>query len=310
MGRIRSIKPEFPHSESIGKLSREARLLFILLWTIADDEGKLRGASRMLASLLYPYDDDAPRLIDDWIDELEMEPHIVRYIVKGDTFIQICNWNKHQKIEKPTRSKLPAFDIDSPTPPRSLLDSSPKPLESSTTDKDKEGDKEEEKDQGLTPSSAAPTVRPPVVRPEEFANTWNRERGPLPKVEAFTESRRKKVKARIRQGITLERFQEAVACCRGKPFLRGENERGWTATFDWLIENDRNIEKAITGYSRTGAGHGSQLGESNGDRAMRVLAESLAADQARADAVRSVPAGEARHVSLGTLLGKIGAGAG
>lgn len=303
MGRIRSIKPEFPHSESIGKLSREARLLFILLWTIADDEGKLRGASRMLASLLYPYDDDAPRLIDDWIDELEMEPHIVRYTVKGDTFIQICNWNKHQKIEKPTRSKLPAFDVDSPTPPRLLPEASPKPLEASATDK--EGDKEEEKDQGLTPSSAAPTVRP-----EEFANAWNRERGNLPRVDAFTESRRKKVKARIRQGITLERFQEAVACCRGKPFLRGENDRGWTATFDWLIDNDRNIEKAITGYNGTGGTHGSQLGESNGDRAMRVLAESLAADQARADAVRSVPAGEARQVSFGTLLGKIGAGTG
>lgn len=35
MARIRSIKPEFPQSESIGKLSRDARPLFVLLWTIA-----------------------------------------------------------------------------------------------------------------------------------------------------------------------------------------------------------------------------------------------------------------------------------
>ena len=39
MARIRTIKPEFPQSETIGKLSREARLLFIQLWTLADDEG-------------------------------------------------------------------------------------------------------------------------------------------------------------------------------------------------------------------------------------------------------------------------------
>ena len=65
MARIRTIKPEFPHSESMGRVSREARLCFILLWTIADDAGRLRGNSRMLASLLYPYDDDAKKQYPD-----------------------------------------------------------------------------------------------------------------------------------------------------------------------------------------------------------------------------------------------------
>ena len=59
MARIRTIKPEFPQSESMGRVSRDARLCFVMLWTIADDSGRLRGNSRMLASLLFPYDDDA-----------------------------------------------------------------------------------------------------------------------------------------------------------------------------------------------------------------------------------------------------------
>src|SRR6478672_1250768 len=79
MARIRSIKPEFPQSESMGNVSRDARLTFIQLWTIADDEGRLRGNSRMLASLLYPYDDDAKRLIDKWLLELESQSCITRY---------------------------------------------------------------------------------------------------------------------------------------------------------------------------------------------------------------------------------------
>jgi hypothetical protein len=37
VGRIRSIKPEFPQSESVGRLSRDARLLFVQLWTICDE---------------------------------------------------------------------------------------------------------------------------------------------------------------------------------------------------------------------------------------------------------------------------------
>lgn len=58
MGRIRTIKPEFPQSESVGRLSREARLLFLLMLTIADDEGRMRGNGRFIAAQLYPYDDD------------------------------------------------------------------------------------------------------------------------------------------------------------------------------------------------------------------------------------------------------------
>ena len=108
MARIRTIKPEFPQSESMGRVSRDARLLFIQLWTLADDEGRGRGASKMLSSLLFPYDDDAPTLIDGWINELEAEGCVVRYQIEGNTLFQICNWTSHQKIDKPGKSKFPA----------------------------------------------------------------------------------------------------------------------------------------------------------------------------------------------------------
>jgi hypothetical protein len=110
MARIRTIKPEFPQSESMGDVSRDARLLFIELWTICDDEGRTRAASRMLASLLFPYDDDAPGLIDGWISELEQVGCVVRYTYEGATYLQVCNWLSHQKIDKPSQSKIPEFD--------------------------------------------------------------------------------------------------------------------------------------------------------------------------------------------------------
>lgn len=96
--------------------------------------------------------------------------------------------------------------------------------------------------QGLTPLSPVAPVQI-KIRPEEFANTWNKFRGDLPKVEVFTDERRKKVIARIKSGATLARFAQAVENCRIKPHLRGDN--GWTADFDWLIKNSTNIEKAI-----------------------------------------------------------------
>jgi hypothetical protein len=113
MARIRSIKPEFPQSESMGNVSRDARLTFVQLWTLADDEGRLRGNSRMLASLLFPYDDDAPGLIDGWLAELETEGCIVRYKSGAQSYVQVCNWLIHQKIDKPSKSKIPPFEESS-----------------------------------------------------------------------------------------------------------------------------------------------------------------------------------------------------
>jgi len=63
----------------------------------------------MLASLLFPYDDDAPGLIDGWLCELEREECINRYQVDNQHYIEICKWLSHQKIDKPSESKIPPF---------------------------------------------------------------------------------------------------------------------------------------------------------------------------------------------------------
>ena len=133
MARIRTIKPEFPQSETVGKLSRDARLLFIQLWTVADDFGRARAASRMLASLLYPYDDDARALIDGWMDELEQKDCIRRYEADGSHYLEIINWLKHQKIDRPSKSRLPEFREGSrgfARPRRGTLDLGPRPKNS------------------------------------------------------------------------------------------------------------------------------------------------------------------------------------
>jgi len=109
MARIRTIKPEVVESESLGKLSRESRLLFILLWTFVDDDGRSRASSRLLASRLYPYDEDAPALIGAWLEELELGGHVRLYEVEGDSYLDIPKWLKHQKIDHPSKSRLPEF---------------------------------------------------------------------------------------------------------------------------------------------------------------------------------------------------------
>jgi hypothetical protein len=126
-----------------------------------------------------------------------------------------------------------------------------------------------DKKQDINPLSLSAT--PPQiakVRLQDFPETWNRLCGTLPKIENFSDSRKKQVVTRIRQGITVERFEQSVVCCTQKPFLRGENDRNWNATFDWLIKNDRNIEKAIT--ESYGTNNGGNKSNGKTDRAIET----------------------------------------
>lgn len=144
MARIRTIKPEFPQSESMGNITRDARLCFIMLWTLADDVGRLRGNSRMLASLLFPYDDDAPGLISGWLEELVREKCIVVYESDGSTYVQILKWAEHQKIDKPSGSKFPDF-VESSDSPRESSRILSNPRERSCLD---QGSRTKDQDQG------------------------------------------------------------------------------------------------------------------------------------------------------------------
>lgn len=108
--RIRSIKPEFWESESLGRVSREARLLFIGLFSCCDDHGRARASSRLLASRLFPYDDDALKKLPSWIAELQKEGCIRLYKANDECYLDIPKWLNHQKIDKPSASKLPPFE--------------------------------------------------------------------------------------------------------------------------------------------------------------------------------------------------------
>jgi hypothetical protein len=116
--RIRTIKPEFWTSESIGKLSRDAKLLFIGLISFADDSGRGRGAFGVVSGALFPFDSDALDKMPSWFGELEKEGLVRRYIASdGRHYYDIPKFLKHQKIDKPSQSRLPGFDDNSAKPP-------------------------------------------------------------------------------------------------------------------------------------------------------------------------------------------------
>lgn len=111
MARIRTVKPDFWADEKVASLPRDARLLFLGLFNFADDEGRLRGNPLLIRSQIFPYDSDVDS--ESLLRMLAECSLIVRYEVQSESYLWICNFNKHQKIDKPSKSALP--------PPPSVL---------------------------------------------------------------------------------------------------------------------------------------------------------------------------------------------
>lgn len=119
MPRIRSIKPEFFTSLAVASLPLEARLTFIGLWTHVDDEGRAVDDARLIKAALWPLDDRLAADVEGDLKLLSESSLIVRYKVGERSFLAVKNWGEHQRINRPTPSRLPSpADADkSPDPP-------------------------------------------------------------------------------------------------------------------------------------------------------------------------------------------------
>jgi hypothetical protein len=121
VARIRTIKPELWSSEKFGECSARARLVFVASLNFADDEGNLDRSAKQLRAQTMPYDngDDAEGLVT----ELLKAGLFIEYEVQGKFYLHIKNFQLHQKIDKPSKSRLPAYN-NSPSTPRGLPENS------------------------------------------------------------------------------------------------------------------------------------------------------------------------------------------
>lgn len=115
MARIRSIKPEFWDDEAIGRLSNLARLNFIGLISMADDRGRGRAGTVYLLRRLHPHSMSIhEQLMESSLKELEDSLRVQFYSVNSENFYCIKNFEKHQRINRPSPSQLPEPSLNPP----------------------------------------------------------------------------------------------------------------------------------------------------------------------------------------------------
>lgn len=119
MARIRTIKPEFWLDEDLAEVSAEAVLLAIGLLNQADDEGYFKANPKLIQAAIFPL-----RELSQNIHGILNELSNIGYITlktgsDGKEYGLVTNFSKHQKINRPSASKIKAlmeFSEDSVSP--------------------------------------------------------------------------------------------------------------------------------------------------------------------------------------------------
>ncbi len=100
MARKRMIHPNIWEDPAFNKLSHSARILFIGMFSNADDEGYMRADKGSLKRLIFGFDDNIGE-ITSWIEEIKKNcKNIHFYKVDGEEYAHFTRWEKYQNLRK------------------------------------------------------------------------------------------------------------------------------------------------------------------------------------------------------------------
>ncbi len=248
MSRIRSIKPQFCTSEQVTSCSRDARLLFILMWTFCDDWGVHPDNVGRLKMECFPGDDDVGReRIAHLVDELLGAGLLARYTAGAEKFLFVTGWAKHQKVDHPNeKARFPGPREDSRTFANDRDGSRLKGVESIGEEEDSKGEDSHTaapRELPLGDRASVVDLAPLVV------NLWNEmaERAGLDRVKKITPPRQQAAMRCVRDVGGLEAVRAMFERVGRSRFLRGlTNGKGhpnWKgADFDWVLRPENCVK--------------------------------------------------------------------
>ena len=231
MARKRMIDPNIWQSEDFSKLSTLGKLVFIGLFSLADDEGRGRSNPVYLKSTLFPYEEGIRSAdIDKTLSEISSNMSVIFYSYDGSSYYSLYNWNTWQKIDRPTESKIPEYDKETM---QRLFD------EHSTNNR-----------RAFAPNRKEYNRTEKENKRIRIKDIYNQNCSNLPQVQKLTEKREKAIDKFLKE-FTEEQFTEICKIANSTDFLIGNNDNGWKADFDFLMRVDKATNILEGKYSNT-----------------------------------------------------------
>ncbi|MCE5229037.1 hypothetical protein LLG95_05510 [bacterium] len=282
--RIRTIKPEFWTSLDMAKVSEPALILAVGLLNYADDKGYFVADARLIHGALTPLR-ELSRPIMECLGELR-EAGFINLCTgtNGRPYGHVVNFLKHQTINRPKASRIAPFWSDTPLDcgdsrqvtdiPIPVCSSAVQVNETVPADTEIASVTEPTPDEPAIPSepelasslaSAAevtlfsdePEPEPEAPRePEQPKSHWIMElwnaHAPtaLPRCTTWSKKRQTAARARLKEYPDRGHWQQAIESIADCPFLMGQNDRGWSASIDWLLLRPDSITKIMEGHYR------------------------------------------------------------
>lgn len=124
-------------------------------------------------------------------------------------------------------------------------------------DRDRDRDKDRERDS---------------IDYQQIADLYNETCVSFPRLTKLSESRKKAIRARLKQ-YSVDDFRRMFELAESSDFLKGKNDRNWSATFDWMVK-DANMAKILDGNyndKKEGVDNGEQISEAGGSSSYQNL---------------------------------------
>ena len=266
-------------------------LIWVMLLTMA---GRCNASGMIFLTENIPY---TPKML---ADELDFEENTVilaikaladlDMIVTNNGFYTIAGWEEYQNIEGMEKIREQNrirqknwYDKQKALP--NVRNNVSVTLPNAT-----EEDIEEDKDIDIDIKKESITCKQVVALYHEICISF-------PKIRSVSAARQKAIKARLNT-YSLDDFRTLFENAEASSFLKGKNERNWTATFDWLIK-DSNMAKVLEGnYADKGRkeqlpgwfGAQGGLGDAERENIRRMMNDSPEANAEREQLERELKA--------------------
>lgn len=161
-----------------------------------------------------------------------------------DGVITIPNWGKHQNLDQLEAKKeyMRNYMAEYRGKQKKLLSDGNTNCKTNSkanvSQSDKEGDIERDKDLDIDNKRER-------VDSQQVVDLYHSICKSFPSVRSISASRQKAIKARLNT-YSLDDFKAVFENAEASSFLKGANDRNWTATFDWLIK-DQSMAKVLEG---------------------------------------------------------------
>jgi len=228
------LKKRLSRSRKLAALPNDSsRFLYCMIMPHLDAEGRYDADPVIIKGHILPY-------IEDWTFEkigrelksLAAQELITLYEIDGEQYLQYMRFHDFNRIDpkKEAKSSIPA-----PNP------------------------EQRQSSAGVTPGKVKGSISKSKSKEKDniyvnlerlTVDSWNSlcEKYPiLSKVINVSDKRRSHLKRRFESAHFRDHIAEAIGKIGESKFLRGENDREWRASFDWLISNDNNYVKILEG---------------------------------------------------------------